>query len=183
MVIREEDSREKHVLEVAKSMMTAARTAPKGCGIDHLEMAVLTGEDINRLAAEMRRLGELHGRGFFLRDADNVENSQAVVLIGCHSAVRNLNCGLCGSPTCREKQTAAPAVPCTFDVTDLGIAVGSAVAMAADFRIDNRILYSAGVTAREMKFLPDCSIVYAIPLSVNGKSIYFDRASKCQANK
>lgn len=183
MVIREEDSREKHVLEVAKSIMTAARTAPKGCGIDHLEMAVLTGEEIDRLAAEMRRLGELHGRGFFLRDADNVENSQAVVLIGCHSAVRNLDCGLCGSPTCREKQTAAPAVPCTFDVTDLGIAVGSAVSMAADFRIDNRILYSAGVTAREMKFLSDCSIVYAIPLSVNGKNIYFDRTSKCQAGK
>lgn len=62
-------------------------------------------------------------------------------------------------------------------MTDLGIAVGSAVATAADLRVDNRVLYSAGVAAREMWLLGDCAIIYAIPLSVAGKDIYFDRKS------
>lgn len=84
-------------------------------------------------------------------------------------------------PYLPRKRDSAPAVPCVFDVTDLGIAVGSAVAIAADCRVDNRILYSAGVAAKELGFLDDCAIIYAVPLSVNGKNIYFDRFAKCGA--
>ena len=47
--------------------------------------------------------------------------------------------------------------------------------------MDNRILYSAGVAAKELGFLDDCAIIYAVPLSVNGKNIYFDRFAKCGA--
>lgn len=168
-------------MSVAKAMMSAARTAPKGCGVDNLEIAALGLSRLSRLARKMREIGERDSKAFFLRDADNVENSQAVVLIGTRRAVRGLNCGLCGYPTCREKRDSAPAVPCVFDVTDLGIAVGSAVAIVADCRVDNRILYSAGVAAKELGFLDDCAIIYAVPLSVNGKNIYFDRFAKCGA--
>ena len=157
-------------MSVAKAMMSAARTAPKGCGVDNLEIAALGLSRLSRLARKMREIGE--------RDS---KASQAVVLIGTRRAVRGLNCGLCGYPTCREKRDSAPAVPCVFDVTDLGIAVGSAVAIAADCRVDNRILYSAGVAAKELGFLDDCAIIYAVPLSVNGKNIYFDRFAKCGA--
>lgn len=181
MLLHEQAVREEHVMSVARAMMSAARTAPKGCGIDNLEIGAVGMPHLADLAVAMRRIGDRDGRAFFLRDADNIESSQAVVLIGCRSGVRGLNCGMCGYPTCREKRELAPSTPCSFDVTDLGIAVGAAVSVAADFRVDNRIMYSAGVAARELDYLPNCSIIYAIPLSVSGKSIYFDRQSKCSA--
>ena len=171
-MIKEEMIRRNHVKMVAESMMTAARTAPKGCGIDDLEIAVLEGEELSVLSRTMREIGTRIGKDFFIRDAGNVDASQAVVLLGCRGAVRGLNCGLCGYAGCGAKPSA---VPCSFDVTDLGIAVGAAVSVAADSRVDNRVMFSAGAAAREAGFLTDCCIVYAIPLSVSCKSIFFDR--------
>lgn len=160
-------------MSVAKAMMSAARTAPKGCGVDNLEIAALGLSRLSRLARKMREIGERDSKAFFLRDADNVENSQAVVLIGTRRAVRGLNCGLCGYPTCREKRDSAPAVPCVFDVTDLGIAVGSAVAIAADCRVGNRILYSAALPRRSWAFSMTVPSSMPVPLSVNGKKHLF----------
>lgn len=175
MITRETESREQYLAETGKAMMAAARTAPKGCGIDNLEIAMVTGGKIGRLASKMREVGESSGRAFFLRDADNVDNSDAVVLIGAKPRVRKLNCGLCGFETCARKESEAPATPCSFDVMDLGIAVGSAVSVAADRRVDNRVMYSAGVAAGELGMLDESTIIISIPLSCSGKSIYFDR--------
>ena len=175
MITREENSRKEQIAEVAKAMMTAARTAPKACGIDHLEIAMVTGESIKKLADTMRILGEKHGRAFFLRDAANVEASDAVVLIGTHHLTRGLNCGLCGYTTCKELTEKAPRTPCAFAINDVGIALGSAASVAADYRVDNRMMFSAGMAAVELKMLPDCRAIFAIPLSASGKSIFFDR--------
>ncbi len=155
----------------------AARTAPKACGIDVLEFAVVDGAEKTRLVEQMRRIGDESGRGFFLRDALNVENSDVVVLLGAHHETRGLNCGLCGYESCAAKISEASDTPCTFVVNDLGIAVGSAAATAADHRVDNRIMWSAGKAATELGYLSDCRLVFAIPLSASGKSIYFDRPS------
>ncbi len=174
MITKEENSREGQLAEVARSMMTAARTAPKACGIDHLEIAMVTGSNIGKLAEAMRMAGEKNGRAFFLRDADNVEASEAVVLIGTRDLVRGLDCGLCGYRSCRERTEKAPQTPCSFAINDLGIALGSAVSIAADHRVDSRIMYSAGA-AGHLGMLPDCRAIFAIPLSATGKSIYFDR--------
>jgi uncharacterized ferredoxin-like protein len=56
----------------------------------------------------------------------------------------------------------------------MGIALGSAVKMAAMMNVDNRIMYRAGVVAREMGLI-DADFVMGIPLSATGKSIFFDR--------
>jgi uncharacterized ferredoxin-like protein len=56
----------------------------------------------------------------------------------------------------------------------MGIAIGSAVKTAAMLNVDNRIMYRAGVVARQMGLI-DADFVMGIPLSVTGKSIYFDR--------
>jgi uncharacterized ferredoxin-like protein len=56
----------------------------------------------------------------------------------------------------------------------MGIALGSAVKTASLLNIDNRIMYRAGVAAREMGLI-DADFVMGIPLSATGKSIYFDR--------
>ena len=50
MILNERDSRHEHVLNVARQMMTAARTAPKGKGIDIIETAIVTGEEIQLLS-------------------------------------------------------------------------------------------------------------------------------------
>jgi uncharacterized ferredoxin-like protein len=65
---------------------------------------------------------------------------------------------------------------CSFSVGDLGIAVGSAVSLTADLRVDNRIMYTAGKAAIELGILgDDILIAYAIPLYAKGKNPFFDR--------
>ena len=49
MILNERDARHEHILQVARQMMTAARTAPKGKGVDVIEAALVTGEDLKKL--------------------------------------------------------------------------------------------------------------------------------------
>ena len=48
MILNEREVRHQQVVSVAKQMMTAARTAPKGKGVDIIEIAMVEGEDIKR---------------------------------------------------------------------------------------------------------------------------------------
>lgn len=163
------------VLETAARICAAARTAPKAKGIDHLKTCVVTGEDKDRLAACMRDLAKPLGYAFFLRDANNIDASEAVVLFGMAEGVRGLNdgCRYCHHRNCAD--CAEHNGLCAYDAIDLGIAIGSAAATAADLRVDNRILFSAGRAAQELKLLGDATLVLALPLSVRGKSPFFDR--------
>ena len=72
MILNERNIRHEQALNVARQMMTAARTAPKGKGIDVVEIALVTDDDLSRLAEEMRRVANETGMKFFLRDADNI---------------------------------------------------------------------------------------------------------------
>jgi len=52
----------------------------------------------------------------------------------------------------------------------------TAVSVAADRRVDTRIMYTAGRAAVELKMLGEkIKIIYAIPLSSSGKNPFFDR--------
>jgi len=56
------------------------------------------------------------------------------------------------------------------------IAIGSAVSVAADHRVDNRVMYSVGIAAVNIGLLGfDVRIAYGIPLAARGKNIFFDR--------
>ena len=50
MILNERDSRHEQVLQIGKQMMIAARTAPKAKGVDIIEVALITDEDIQRLS-------------------------------------------------------------------------------------------------------------------------------------
>lgn len=63
---------------------------------------------------------------------------------------------------------------CIFQAIDLGIALGSAVKLAGNLNIDNRMMYTIGAAAKKLRLL-DADTVIGIPLSVRGKNIYFDR--------
>ena len=162
-------------LHVADLMAAAARTAPKGRGKDKVITVILTGEDKDMLVQKMHEAAEEYKEEFIDRDAVNVENSHCVVLIGVTSVPFGLdNCSMCGFKNCAEMKKAG--ANCAFNVTDLGIAIGSAVSVAADHRIDNRVMYSAGRGAVKMGCFPDdVRVCYGIPLFTGAKSIYFDR--------
>ena len=84
MIQNEREIRHELVLQAARRMMTAARTAPKGKGIDIIEIAMVTDGDILRLSDEMIRIAAETGFKFLLRDAENIKSADAVVIIGIH---------------------------------------------------------------------------------------------------
>lgn len=174
MISKEEDLRNETIRDIAGKIALAARTAPKARGTDNLEIAVADGEDIKLIAEKMKQHAARTGESFFARDAENILLCDAVVLIGSRIKPLGLNCGYCGFATCGEKLK-YPEVPCFFNANDMGIAIGSAVSQAADFRVDNRVMFSVGNVAKEMNLLPECSIILAVPLAAKGKSPFFDR--------
>ena len=152
--------------------MAAARTAPKARGTDNLVLAVATDDTIVALAEKMKQLAEERNMEFLNRDAENILNSGAVILFGMKISPLGLNCAACGFKTCGDKPKN---VPCFFNANDLGIAIGSAASLAADFRIDSRVMFSVGQAALQLNLMPECSMILALPLSVSGKSVFFDR--------
>ena len=176
---------EKSAIEtVAGLMALSARTAPKGKGQDALVSRVLVGDEVRELARGMEALGEEKGIRFFLRDAGNVAESDACLLLGSlREPTAGLDCGACGFPTCAEMLMGDPAKNrtnfagpnCAIRMADLGIALGSAVKTASLHNVDNRVMYSAGVTALALGLLEGCTVAYGIPLKASGKNIFFDR--------
>jgi uncharacterized ferredoxin-like protein len=168
---------------LAKTILVAARTAPKGKGIDDIVTCLLDDKDCAELANKMEELSDIKGMKFLLRDAKNIRDSDAVVLIGLKSSgASGLDCGACGFETCKgmletkkvKKEFSGP--HCMIKYLDLGIAVGCAASKAKDLCIDNRIMYSAGAAACYFDMM-DADVAMALPLSVKGKNIFFDRPS------
>lgn len=177
MLYKSDYLEEQAVLQTAERMCAAARTAPKAHGRDTLHTFVLTGEDKEALAQKMEEVGtrEIGDKmpTWYGRDAANVRAAQALVLIGADKKQRGVpHCGYCGFGNCAGCKDAGG--NCAFAYVDLGIAVSSAVSTAALDKVDNRIMYSVGKTAAEMGFAEDC-VWLGIPLSVSGKSIFYDR--------
>ena len=175
MLIMNELAENAGLMHSAECLCVAARTAPKGKGKDLLVTAIVTEEEKECLQQHMRRIGERDGIAFFLRDAENIGQAPVVVLIGTRKESLQIPaCGFCGFIDCDAMLTAGGT--CSFNAGDLGIAVGSAVALAADLRIDNRIMYTAGKAAIELGILGgDVKIAYGIPLAAKGKNPFFDR--------
>jgi uncharacterized ferredoxin-like protein len=175
MIINERDNRHEQVIAIGKQMMTAARTAPKGKGIDIVETALVTDDDIEKISEELLRMNEETGRAFYLRDAENIRQAECIVLIGTREQAQGLDCGHCGFATCGSR---TKGVPCAINCIDVGIAIGSAVSVAADMRVDTRIMFSAGLAAERLQLLKGCRQVYAIPVSASSKNPFFDRKPK-----
>lgn len=176
-LIFEEDIRTETIYSVAKQMAAAARTAPKARGIDNLVISISDKTEIEKISETMKSIASQQGAAsFFLRDANNILKADYLFLIG--TRIKSINvqpCNLCGFANCEEKNN-QPDVPCIFNTNDLGIAIGSAVSVAATHRIDNRVMYSVGKAVVDMKLLgEDVRIAFGIPLSISSKNPFFDR--------
>ena len=176
-IFHEEDLREEAVLEVARKMMTAARTAPKARGVDNVVVALLKKDGIKEVSEKMKEMARRGGLpDFFLRDAVNILSAEVMLVLGTRIEALGLApCGMCGFTDCAEKNR-HPEHPCVFNTGDLGIAVGSAASVAMDNRVDNRIMYTVGQALLEMGALgADVRIIFGMPLSISGKNPFFDR--------
>ncbi|MBU0489639.1 MAG: ferredoxin domain-containing protein [Bacteroidetes bacterium] len=65
-----------------------------------------------------------------------------------------------------------------MNIGDMGIAIGSAAAMASHYHLDNRIMFSVGRAVVALKLLgEDVTIAYGLPLAVGSKNPFFDRSA------
>jgi len=177
------DAEREGIIRAAQLMLVSARTAPKSGGVDDILTSIVYGEEKEKLASEMEKIAEERKIPGFNRDARNVRDSEAVVLIGVRGNKSfGLNCGGCGYQTCKEFEETMKKMGqdfvgpnCIFKLLDLGIALGSAAKTASLLNVDNRIMYRIGVAAKRLGMLSEASVIMGIPLSAKGKSIYFDR--------
>jgi uncharacterized ferredoxin-like protein len=172
------------VLEAAKFMLIAARTAPKSGGVDDVLTLIVYGDKKEAVTEKMEKIGEERKIKGFGRDAENVRDSEAVVLIGVRGNKSfGFDCGACGYNSCKEFKEAQKrsgedfiGPTCLFKTLDLGIALGSAVKIASMLNIDNRVMYRVGTAALKLNLLPEATVIMGIPVSAKGKNIYFDRS-------
>ncbi|MBN2057870.1 MAG: ferredoxin [Candidatus Saganbacteria bacterium] len=176
MIVKDGEFKQARIEKIAEAMCLAARTAPKARGLDLLEVIVIKGkEDIAELSKKMLNIGQQQEHKTFLRDGENILKAAAIVIIGTRRQALQLKyCGLCGYADCAANDKAGGM--CAFNPGDLGIAIGSAVSVAMDNRLDNRIMYTVGKAAIELGWLgPKVKLAYGIPLSATGKNPFFDR--------
>jgi uncharacterized ferredoxin-like protein len=177
----------KEVAEMAVKLMAAsARTAPKAGGKDFLELAVITtDEDLKRIADAMKDYApKSTNEAYWLRDASNIENSQALLLVGLSKPVTaGYDCGGCGYSTCaeflknreiKEKEMGYSGPHCVMRMIDIGVALSSAAKTASLLDVDNRVQQRVGAAAKTLGLIKG-EVVLGIPVSITGKSIYYDR--------
>ena len=161
------DNRYKYIENYAKDYITDESP---------LFTVAITDEDIERMSETMLQMSAESGMKFLLRDAANVLQAEAVIVIGIQTEASEcgLNCGYCGYKGCAEKPACSP---CVMNGVDVGIAIGAACSKIADFRLDSRVMFSAGWAAKRLDVLNGADLVFAIPLSSSSKNPFFDRKS------
>jgi uncharacterized ferredoxin-like protein len=177
----------KDVTEMAiKLMAVSARTAPKAGGKDFLEIVIVTkDEDLKKIAEAMKDYAPRStNEAYWLRDASNIENSQSLLLVGLREFnAAGYDCGGCGYPTCaeftknrqmNEKEMGYTGPHCVMRMMDIGVALSSAAKTASLLNVDNRVQQRVGAAARALGMIKG-EVVMGIPVSITGKSIYFDR--------
>lgn len=173
-------------IHVAGLMAAAARTAPKAGGKDVLEIVVISEpEDLRAIAERMRsHAPDSTNESFWLRDAANIEQAHALLLVGLKQAVAaGYDCGACGFSTCKEFLAGRKAADthlgytgphCAMRMMDIGVALSSAAKTASLLNVDCRVQQRVGAAARALGFIL-AEVAMGIPLGVYGKSPFFDR--------
>ncbi len=177
----------KETIETVINLMAAsAMTAPKAGGKDCLEIVALTDpDDLQKIADEMRKYAHNSSKeNYWHRDAANIENAQGVLLIGLAGPVTaGYDCGGCGYRTCKEFEDSRELKDfelgytgphCIMRMMDIGVALASAAKQASLFNVDNRVQQRVGAAARALGYI-DCEVAMGIPVSISGKSIFYDR--------
>jgi len=176
-------------ITAARLLAGSMRTAPKAGGKDFLEIVVVEDDaTLARIAGAMREHAPRStNEAFWLRDADNIARTQALVLVGlAEPNLAGYDCGACGYPTCKDmagqrKLTATEmgygGPHCAMRLIDIGSALASAAKTAALLSIDSRVQQRVGAAARALGVI-DADVVMGLPVGYYGKSIYHDRQAR-----
>src|SRR4030066_1786611 len=176
---------------VINFMAASARTAPKAGGKDFLEIVVITKEADPKKITNARKeyAPKSTNEAYWLRDASNIENSQALLLVGLSKPVTaGYDCGGCGYQTCgefsknrqlKEKEMGYSGPHCVMRMIDIGVALSSAAKTAGMLNVDNRVQQRVGAAARAIGLIKG-EVVLGIPISITGKSIYYDRQAQAK---
>jgi len=171
---------------VINLMAASAITAPKAGGKDCLEIVAITEvDDLHKIADEMRKYAHNSSKeNYWHRDAANAEKCQGLLLIGLAGAVTaGYDCGGCGYATCKEFEDSRQLKDfemgytgphCIMRMMDIGVALSSAAKQASLLNIDNRVQQRVGAAARALGYI-NCEVAMGIPISISGKSIFYDR--------
>jgi uncharacterized ferredoxin-like protein len=92
----EEGLKVKALKKIAIEMMIAARTAPKGKGVDTLKIAFAEKEDIEMIAKRMFEIDREINFPTFNRDAKNILNADAMIILGTIRPLHGKNINKCG---------------------------------------------------------------------------------------
>lgn len=181
-----QDSIRQTIETVINLMAASAMTAPKAGGKDCLEIIAITApDDLQKIADAMRQYAHNSTKeNYWHRDADNTESAQGLLLIGLAGPVTaGYDCGGCGYSTCKEFEegrelqdfTMGYSGPhCIMRMMDIGVALASAAKQASLFNVDNRVQQRVGAAARALGYI-DCEVAMGVPVSISGKSIFYDR--------
>src|SRR3990170_1638666 len=165
---------------VAQLMAASARTAPKAGGKDFLEIVVVTkDDDLKKISSAMREYApKSTNEAFWFRDASNIENSQALLLVGLSKPVTaGYDCGACGYPSCAEfaknrqlqsKEMGYSGPHCVMRMIDIGVALSSAAKTASLLNVDCRVQQRVGAAAKAIGLIK-AEVVMGIPVSITGK--------------
>jgi len=174
-------------IQVANLMAASARTAPKAGGKDFLEIVVVSREDdLRRIAQAMKEYApQSTNEPYWLRDASNIENCHALVLVGLGKSLgAGYDCGACGYATCKEFQDRRSMADkamgydgphCVMRMMDIGAALVSAAKTASLLNLDNRVQQRVGAAARALGYI-QAGVAMGIPVGFHGKSIFHDRS-------
>ena len=70
------------VMQIANLMVVSARTAPKSGGVDDIFTAVVYGQELKALAADMEKIADERNNEAWRRQVPGIRDSDAIVLIG-----------------------------------------------------------------------------------------------------
>jgi uncharacterized ferredoxin-like protein len=78
-ILKDLNSEQEAIVELAKIMLISVRTAPKSKGLDSLHAAIVIGKEKANIAEKMRSYAQQEGDTWY-RDAKNVEDSSVIIL-------------------------------------------------------------------------------------------------------
>ncbi|OOZ40014.1 hypothetical protein BOW53_09255 [Solemya pervernicosa gill symbiont] len=184
---------EQTIETVINLMAASAIAAPKAGGKDCLNIVAITGgDDLKRIADEMRQYAHNSSKeNYWHRDATNTEGAQGLLLIGLNGAVTaGYDCGGCGYRTCvefekerelKDFEMGYSGPHCIMRMMDIGVALSSAAKAASMLNIDNRVQQRVGAAVRALGYI-ECEVAMGIPISISGKSIFYDRKTPSKAS-
>jgi uncharacterized ferredoxin-like protein len=196
-----DEARKKSARRAAELILNAGLTAPVMGGIPQTEGAIIWGyDDQKKIADKMEALAKVNKskkwQRMFKTEAVMVREADAIVVLGNYRAADtpfDAGCGLCsGQNNCDflydRRKTVGGVIDhteletdmlidgplCGCRTSDLGEAVGGAMAVAGRLLVDARPFMSVGLAAQKLGYLDRSPVAIGILVATQEKNPFVD---------